>query len=371
MATKNPKIRKPAAKVASKPKRGVKPLTEKLVAVVDTAEQSQPESESAVVAPVDHEVGQVVASQTTDADKTALEENLSKKSTGLLEAPVRIFQIYFEPWQRELLDSSFIALDNSKSTSEFLEFDVFLRLAKSEYVKGADLWGGMSWRYTEKTGMTGQDLVKAIESNPGFDVYYCNPVPENEALYHNQWLHGETCHPQFFALCQAIFTVTGLPLESLISIEPSASNSTANYFVGSPKFWETYLPWVQSVINLANKKLPPKVRDFMHSSLADDRNLHGGASYVPFIVERLFPVFMKTVGKDLKAHKIPLPERDRQLNVHVRLLREMKDVAHRTKSAWLAACWVNYRNLYLTQTKGKAWCDKYLKTITPGEIRFG
>jgi hypothetical protein len=40
--------------------------------------------------------------------------------------------------------------------------------------------------------------------------------------------------------------------------------------------------------------------------MADDRDLHKGATYVPFIVERLFPIFMKTAGKDLKGHKIAL-----------------------------------------------------------------
>jgi predicted nucleic-acid-binding protein len=121
---------------------------------------------------------------------------------------------------------------------------------------------------------------------------------------------------------------------------------------------------------LADKRMPPNLRDLMHSRMADDRNLHPGATYVPFIVERLFPVFMRSEGKDLKAYKIALPERERELNVHLKLLREMKDVAHRTQSAWLAACWVNYRNLYLSQTNGKAWCEKYLRNITPTEVRF-
>jgi hypothetical protein len=117
--------------------------------------------------------------------------------------------------------------------------------------------------------------------------------------------------------------------------------------------------------------MPPALRDLMHSPLADDRNLHAGATYLPFIVERLLPIFMRTEGKDFQAHKIALPERERELNVHMKLLREMKDVAHKTQSAWLAACWVNYRNLYLSQTKGKAWCEKYLRAITPTEVRFG
>lgn len=299
-----------------------------------------------------------------------LEQKLAKLPAGSLQSPLRLFQIYYEPWQRELLDPNFAALDNSKATSELLEFAVFEKLASSEYVKGAQLWGALSWRFTEKTGMSGADWVKNIEANQGYDIYYCNPFPHNEALFHNMWLQGETNHPQFLALCQAIFQVTGLPAEELAGITPSNLYSAANYFVASPKFWAAYLPWVTNVLSAANKKLPPKVRDLMHSKQADERELHNGATYVPFIVERLFPIFMKTAGKNLKPFKVALPERERELNVHLKLLREMKDVAHKTKSAWMAACWVNYRNLYLTQTNSKEWCEKHLRNITPTDIQF-
>ena len=312
------------------------------------------------------------AAATKEIPKTEakLEQNLAQKPAGSLQSPLRLFQIYYEPWQRELLDPNYVALDNSKSDSELLEFAVFEKLAKSEYVKGAQLWGALSWRFTEKTGMSGADWVKNIQANPGCDIYYCDPFPHNEALFHNLWLQGDTTHPQFLALSQAVFQVTGLSAEELISIYPSNQFSAANYFVGTPKFWAAYLPWVNNILSVANKKLPPKVRDLMHSKQADARDLHNGATYVPFIVERLFPVFMRTVGKDLKPCKIALPERERELNVHLKLLREMKDVAHKTKSAWLAACWVNYRNLYLTQTNTKEWCDKHLRNITPADIKF-
>jgi len=299
-----------------------------------------------------------------------LEQNLAKKPAGSLQSSLRLFQIYYEPWQRELLDPNFAALDNSKSDSELLEFAVFEKLAKSDYVKGAQLWGALSWRFTEKTGMSGADWVKAIVANPGAEVYYCDPFPHNEALFHNMWLQGETTHPQFLALCQAIFQVTGLPIDELTNVSPSSEFSAANYFVASPKFWNAYLTWVSSILSTANKKLPPKVRDLMHSKQADDRGLHNGATYVPFIIERLFPLFMRTAGKELKGFKIALPERERELNVHLKLLREMKDVAHKTKSAWLVACWVNYRNLYLTQTNSKEWCNKHLRNITPADIKF-
>ena len=56
--------------------------------------------------------------------------------------------------------------------------------------------------------------------------------------------------------------------------------------------------------------------------------------------------------------------------MHLRLLREMKDVAHKTKSVWMAACWVNYRNVYVAQTNGREWCEKYLPGITPADVKF-
>jgi len=299
-----------------------------------------------------------------------MEQKLAKQTVGSSKSSLKIFQIYYENWQRELLDANFVALDNSKSDSELLEFSVFDRLAKSEHIKDAQLWGALSWRFTEKTGMSGADLVKNIQDHPGHDVYFCNPFPHNEALFHNLWLQGETSHPQFLALSQAVFQAAGLPVDELTNISTSDQFSAANYFVATPKFWAAYLPWVNNILSVANKKLPPKVRDLLHSKQADERGIHHGATYVPFIVERLFPIFMKTAGKSLKAYKIALPERERELNVHLKLLREMKDVAHRTKSAWLAVCWANYRNLYLTQVSGKEWSKKYLRSLTPTEVKF-
>jgi hypothetical protein len=287
---------------------------------------------------------------------------------GSVKSPLRIFQIYYESWQRDLLDPSFAALDNSGLKSELEEFLVLERLAKSEHVKGAKLWGALSWRFTERTGMKSTDWVAAIQADRGKDVYFCDPAPVNEALYHNLWLQGEIAHPHFLEVCIAFFKATKLPLETLSAIVPGEQYATANYFVGTPRFWELYLPWVTELFKVANKNMPPKERDLMHAKAAEGP--HKGMSLMPFILERLFPIFMKTAGKDLSYKKIALPALDAQLNVHLRLLREAKNLAYSSKSAWLAALWVNYRNLYFIQTNGKDWCAKNLRRITPLDIKF-
>jgi hypothetical protein len=300
-----------------------------------------------------------------------LETKLASNPPRALNSPIRIFQIYFEGWQRELLDPAFYPLDNSRNASELMEFNVFEQLQRNAATQGAALWGALSWRFTEKTGMQGADLVKQIVEHPGHDVYFCNPHPFNEGLYHNMWVQGEVSHPNFLELSRLFHEAAGLDEKDLKAIDSSSNFSAANYFVATPKFWSLFIPFVKRVLVTADKQLDPQVRDVIHSKVADDKGLHAGATYVPFIVERLFMAFMRGEGKELTSYKIALPERERELNVHLKLLREMKDVAHKTQSAWLAACWVNYRNLYLSQTNGKAWCEKYLRAITPTEVRFG
>ena len=284
---------------------------------------------------------------------------------------VRIFQIFYEDWHKQLLDPAFEPYDNRGVQSELQEFAVFEKIARSEKVRSAKFWGAVSWRFTEKSGLTGKAWLEAIDAHPGHDVYYCNPFAGNEALFHNVWSQGEPSHPSFLTIARAFFEAAGLPLERLTAIQPSRTFSAANYFAGTSSFWKGYLNFTRRALETAEANMPPHIKVALHSGGADPQGFHHRATYVPFIVERLFETYLATEGAGLKAFKVPLPEREKALNVHQRLLREMKDVAHKTNSKWLAACWVNYRNLYLYQTNGREWCDKYLRSITPADVQFG
>jgi hypothetical protein len=294
----------------------------------------------------------------------AVDENASSKQSLL------IYQIYFDPAQRPGLDAAFIPFDNAGQTDPLLEFAVFERLAADEGVRSAPLWGALSWRFSEKTGLTGQSLQQAIEKQPGHDLYYCNPYPEYEALYANGWQQGIASHPAFTELCTAVFEAAGLDPRALVAVQPSSAFSACNYFVASPAFWNSYLPWVRGVLDRARANLPKPVLRVLDSGLSDPTNRHAGATYWPFIIERLLPVFLQSAGQDLKVCKLELPAAEAKLNSHLKRLREMKDVAHSTRSAWLHACWVNYRNLYLLQTLGRDWCKRYLPLINSAEVEF-
>lgn len=326
-----------------------------------------------------------VAKKTTDP-QAATPATLPSKKTAHKAAPRRlaaavvdrarpelalpIYQIYFLPEQRPALDTAFIPLDNSASKDPLHEFAVFERLAQDEGLRLAPLWGAVSWRFGVKTGFSGDALRKAIAVQPAQDLYYCNPFPEHEALFINSWQQGATSHPAFLALCTDVFEAAELDVGDLAAIHPSQAISTCNYFIGSPAFWSLYLPWVRGLLDRAQAALPKSVLKVLNSPLSDPRNRHAGASYWPFIIERLLPLFLATAGKGLKTQKLPLPAVESRLNTHLQRLREMKDVAHRTRSRWLYACWLNYRNLYLLQTAGPDWCKRYLTEISISELDF-
>lgn len=284
---------------------------------------------------------------------------------------VRIFQIHYHPDQRPVLDPTFEPYDNEGDKSPLLEFNVFRKLMDSELVRDADLWGALSWKFQEKTGLSGEQLRQIIARNPGYDVYYCNPFPEMEALYPNLWLQGETSHPNFLILCHDFFEAAALDKEVLTQLLPSSRFAASHYLVATPRFWRGYVDFVSEVIARAERGMSSTAKAMIYSSAADAKAMHAGASYMPFIVERLFGVYLARTDGEYKAHKFVCDPQEEKMNVHLKLLRQMKDVAVSSKSLWMATCWTNYRNLYFGQTHGSAWCKAFVKSITPSRINFG
>lgn len=296
----------------------------------------------------------------------------SVKAPASVPAPaaLRLFQIYYRPEQQAQLDPAFEPYNNEGDKSPLLEFNVFRKLAASELTRGAQLWGALSWKFSDKTGLSGTQLREIIASNPGYDVYYCNPYPGIEGLYHNLWLQGETTHPNFLILCRDFFRSAGLDLAALEELQPSSQFAASNYFVATPAFWQRYLAFIETAVARAEQNMSDIAKAMIHSSAADERGLHAEASYLPFIIERLFGYFLTRHAQGLKAFKYPLHAGKPQLNVHQKLLGQMKEAAVNARSVWLATCWINYRNLYIQISHDKGWVARHLKGISPQTIVF-
>jgi len=283
---------------------------------------------------------------------------------------VRVFQVYYRKQQLAALDPAFEPYDNIGDLDALMEFNVFRKIARKGEVGGCKYWGAVSWKFGQKAGMTGRELLSIVHNNPGFDVYFCNPHTDTEALYNNLWVQGETAHPKFIPLAKEIFAAAGLRPESIDELWPASLFSSTNYFVATAPFWEDYLRFVEDVLHRAASGLSALGSVTLRSSMADAKGLHANATYLPFVVERLFSTFLLERQGRYRAYKYLTHKSLLERNVHLRLLREMKDQAIATRSDWLASCWSNYRRMYLARIHGIPWLKAHAPLMIPKEMRY-
>lgn len=285
-------------------------------------------------------------------------------------APLRctVFQIHYAPEQQGALDPAFVPYDNAGKATELLEFDVFRRLAASPSVQSLTHWGAVSWRFGEKTGLTGRELLAQVRSAPEVDLWYHNPYCYMECLFPSLWVQGHTTHPRLLMIAEQVFEVAGLDVSALRRLESSRFFSAANFFIGTPRFWGRYLPFVNDLLERVEKGLSEPWREELHSSAADARDLHHGATYLPFIIERLLPVFLRVHGADLVTRKVFLPREEAKLDAELRQLRDLREQAVTQRSVAIAREWMERRNRYVKPRAPAEWWAEFSEVLNPSEI---
>lgn len=148
----------------------------------------------------------------------------------------KIFQIYFSEEQLVELDPSFIPFDNSSSISpDEFEYYVFRTQYEKGLISNVGYTGYVSWKFGEKTSLTGQEFIKFCTDNPGYDVYFVNPFPM-EICLGNIWQQGDIRHPGLQEISQHIFDHLNYRI-NLDEIPRSLRLSAfCNYWVGNKSF---------------------------------------------------------------------------------------------------------------------------------------
>lgn len=288
------------------------------------------------------------------------------------EPAIRLFQWHVGTPDLARLDPTFEPLELKPDQSSYPEITLHAQIQRDASLRENVLWGVVPAHFTEATGLSGADLRNLIELNPGYDLYFCHPRPELEAIYHNLWLEGAGAYPDFGLLASEFLKATGLGAELLEAVTPSRLFGSGQFIVATPAFWDAYLDFVHSTLTTANQKLNKTARAMLNAEWRPDEPGNAPSTYLRLVLDRLFSTFLMLPGNEgWKALKYAVPAREPKLDVHLRLLREMKDLALAQNSYWEAACWVNYRNLYLMQVQPREWLEQNLTAVTPQTLRFG
>jgi hypothetical protein len=210
---------------------------------------------------------------------------------------IRIHQIHFRPEQKAHLEPAFIPFDNAASPApEQMEYRVFRDGYQRGLTREADYTGFVSWKFRQKTRVTGDVFVDFIRDNPGYDVYFINPFPA-ELLWRNVWVQGETFHPGLLGFAQTIFDRLDYDIR-LASLDNLADTAAyCNYWVGSSEFWDRYMEFTEPIYDHLVNDLSAAERELLWSRA--DRQIE--ASYFPFIFERMFSTLLAS-DSSIKAH---------------------------------------------------------------------
>jgi hypothetical protein len=308
----------------------------------------------------------LIAQQKTVVKKTAsIAKTQAKTQAPAKDNGIRLLQLTVKGQKTN--DPAFKAYRPNKGSMGFSEvLDALCMAQRDPALQKSTVWGLLTPDFTKRTGLTGQDLLTVIKSNPGFDLYYASAHPELEAIYHNPWRSPEVTHPEFVALSRRFLKAASLSDVPVDSISHSSLFATGHLMVAAPGFWAQYVAFVEKVFSQVQNNLSTVDID----KLFNEPPVPGRMTHLALIIARLLSVFLMLKNSNFRAFKIPLPEQEKTTNTHLRFLREMKDLGLAQKSKWHLAAWVNYRGLYLAHVMGKAWIMKHIQPITPTDLHI-
>ena len=263
---------------------------------------------------------------------------------------IKIFQIYFKPEQIVELDPAFIPLDNTANiTPELREWATWNQTLLAHSFDEDDLIGFVSWKFKEKTNLSGQQFISFINDNPGADLYFVNPCLVNEALFANSWEQGDIHHPNISAIGNSFLTKIGYEdVDVKGMVLDRNCTMFANYIVGTKTFWDKFMEFSRKLVTEAEKDPVFKQQVFGEgmSNYAHDTTLPN----FTFLIERLIPTFIDLERISALAYQYTpetILEKYQPYLGELRALSNLKVLINQHNSDELYDIWNHYRHSLL------------------------
>lgn len=213
---------------------------------------------------------------------------------------INIYHNYYANEQRKYLDPAFIPYDNTiNENPRYAEYWLFLTQIYAKNIhKNATYTGLLSWKFNEKTKIAGRKFIQLIKDNPGFDVYFINPLPFviNSYAFKNVWLQGDFYHPSLLKLTQGILDKLNYKIDLKNTINDESTTLFCNYWVGNEKFWDKYIEFTKPIYEYLSQSITPEEKLLVSKTADKIINM----DYTPFIFERLFSTIL-AVDKEIKS----------------------------------------------------------------------
>jgi len=267
----------------------------------------------------------------------------------------KIFQIYFKPELKDKCDTAFTPFDNTANPRpELREWDIWNREHEQRLSENLDHWGYVSWKFKEKTNLTGQQVLDHIAANPGYDVYLFNPCILNEAVFINSWEQGDLHHPNISTISNSFLAKLGYEDYNVKEVLLDRTHTVfANYLVGNRKFWDMFMEFSNKLFTEADKD-----PEFKHQVFGEGLSNYAHDHSLPnftFLIERLIPTFLElnnfSVCPYTYTHDTVLEKYQPHFN-DIMALSDLKMQVNQHDSDDLYRIWNHYRLRFLAENPG-------------------
>lgn len=226
---------------------------------------------------------------------------------------IKIYQSYFLQQQLENLDPAFVPYDNtSNEQPQLREYPLMRKIYDNEPSSVDHYWGLMSWKFAEKTNVTGQQFIEWMTQNAGYDMYFIHPLValENIGRHRNPFIEAEQNNPGITEFIDAvmcdILNIKSHPIKT-ISYHPRHF-SFCSFYVGNCKFWDEWISFADHVI--AEVKKNKKLNNFLFETTISHHELGKKVQLInfSFVMERLVNLFTYLHFDKNRLHYYPLPD---------------------------------------------------------------
>lgn len=268
---------------------------------------------------------------------------------------MKIYQIYYKDEQKAKLDPAFTPWDNTANLQPDLqEWYIWDKIFPEAMEEKLDYWGAVSWKFGDKTNLSGQQFVDFIQANPGYDVYFVNPAVINEAVFLNGWEQGDIWHPNLSKIATEFFTKIGYTDPGLRdTVIDRNVMMFASYFVASREFWQDYMKISSQLFTEAEKD--PEFRQKVFGQGLSEYNLNKSLPNFPFINERLVSTVIDMKGYRSAAYPYTadtLADKYKPYLGDLQALSNLKMLINVYESDEIYQIWNYYRTKFLNEHQG-------------------
>ncbi len=207
-----------------------------------------------------------------------------------------IHQIYYREDQRPHLDPCMKHWDNRENLRpEWCELWVMRTAAQRFDDHFDERTGFFSWKYRQKLQLEYSQIEGFVQAHPEADCHIFSPAVFQVAFYRNVWAQAEAWHPGMTAVAQTLLDALEIRIDLAATVDHHLTTAFANYWVATRPVWKAYLAFMDRVFTFIDAQRDDPQSPFW-------KHLYGSAGgsghvqrlpVIPYLVERLFSVFVK------------------------------------------------------------------------------